>query len=88
MKRIIITLSVLVVLLTSCTENKRARTWGGTSTINLNPGHKLVNMTWKESNLWYLTTPMDSGYVPKTYTFHEESSWGIAEGTIYIRETK
>lgn len=81
-------LFLLPVLLFSCTENSRVKHWGGEGTINLPNGRKLVNVTWKENQIWYLTRPMNSNDVAETYQFHEESSWGVIEGTYNIVETK
>ena len=75
-------------MLFSCTENQRARQFGGTITIELPPGEKLVMATWKETDLFYLTEPMDSNYVPKTKTFREDSSWGVMESTVIFKERK
>lgn len=87
MKKIVLSL-LLLVSLASCTENARVKNWGGEGTINLPKGQKLVNVTWKESQIWYLTRPMDSTDVADTYSFHEESSFGVIEGTYNIIETK
>ena len=76
------------VMVTSCTENVRVKTWGGEGTINLPKGRKLVTVTWKETQIWYLTRPMNSNDVAETYQFQEESSWGVMEGTYNIIETK
>jgi hypothetical protein len=76
------------VMVTSCTENNRVKNWGGEGNINLPKGRKLVNVTWKETEIWYLTRPMDSNDVAETYQFQEESSWGVMEGTYNIIETK
>lgn len=67
---------------------KELKAWGGTGTINLPKGRKLVTLTWKETQIWYLTRPMDSNDVAQTYQFQEESSWGMIEGTYNIIETK
>lgn len=40
----------LLPTLFSCTENQRARQFGGTITIELPPGEKLVMATWKETD--------------------------------------
>lgn len=88
MKKLTILLSVAILTLASCTENSRVKNWGGEGTINLPKGQKLVNVTWKENEIWYLTRPMDSSDVAETYQFHEESSWGVVEGTYNIIETK
>jgi hypothetical protein len=74
--------------LLSCTENSRVKNWGGEGTIKLPKGKKLVNVTWKETEVWYLTRDMDSNDVAETYQFHEESSYGVIEGTYTIIETK
>lgn len=78
----------LLPTLFSCTENQRARQFGGTITIELPLGEKLVMATWKETDLFYLTEPMDSNYVPKTKTFREDSSWGVMESTVIFKERK
>ena len=79
---------VMGVMVTSCTENARVKQWGGEGNINLPKGRKLVNVTWKENQVWYLTRPMNSNDVVETYQFQEESSWGVMEGTYNIIETK
>lgn len=76
------------MLLTSCTENERVKSWGGEGTIKLPKGKKLINVTWKETQVWYLTREMDSNDIAETYEFHEESSYGVVEGTYKIIETK
>ena len=82
-------LAIMVgVMVTSCTENSRVKTWGGEGTINLPKGRKLVTVTWKETQVWYLTRPMNSNDVAETYKFQEESSWGMVEGTYNIIESK
>jgi hypothetical protein len=87
MKKLFLAIGV-IVMLGSCTENSRVKQWGGEGTINLPQGRKLVNVTWKETQVWYLTRPMNSTDVAETYQFHEESSWGMVEGTYNIVETK
>ena len=87
MKKVI--LSILAIsLLASCTENDRVKNYGGEGTINLPKGRKLVNVTWKDTEIWYLTRQMDLTDVAQTYQFHEESSYGFIEGTYNIIETK
>lgn len=87
MKKLLLAI-MMGVMVTSCTENDRVKTWGGEGTINLPKGQKLVNVTWKDTQIWYLTRPMDSNDVAETYQFQEESSWGVVEGTYNIVETK
>ena len=87
MKKMLLAIG-MIVMLGSCTENSRVKSFGGEGTINLPKGRKLVNVTWKETQIWYLTRPMNSNDVAEKYQFHEESSWGMVEGTYTIIETK
>jgi hypothetical protein len=81
-------LFVLMAGLASCTQNERAKYFGGNATFNLPPGQKLVNVTWKDDHLWYLTKPMTTNDVVETYTFKEKSSHGLMEGSVTLIETK
>lgn len=84
MKKILVGL-LGIVMLASCTENTRARVYGGTQTIELEPGKRLVNVTWKEgSDLWILTK-VDTTK-PTTYQFQEKSNMGVWEGSVIIKE--
>jgi len=87
MKKVFLAI-LMGVMITSCTENNRVKNWGGDGTINLPKGQKLINVTWKETQIWYLTRPMTPQDSCQIYTFHEESSWGVIEGTYTIIETK
>lgn len=75
---------VLTLSLVGCTDNDRARNYGGTSTINLKPGARVVNVTWKDVDLWILTKQDTTK--PTSYSFKEKSSLGILEGEIIINE--
>jgi hypothetical protein len=78
----------LMTLLYGCTENNRARVWGGTETIQLESGVRLVNVTWKgdkgSTSLWVLTKKDTTK--PSTYSFKEKSSFGVMEGEVIIIE--
>jgi hypothetical protein len=87
MKRLSIFM-LLALSLAACTENARVKAWVGEGTINLPANSKLVNVTWKEGQIWYLTKPMTKKDVAETYKFQEESSWGMVEGVYNIIETK
>lgn len=80
MKKALLVL-VLAITLFSCTQNSRTRKWGGKEDMKLKPNEKLVNMTWKEDNLWVLTEDT----VTHTKYFRESSSWGIWEGEIIVK---
>lgn len=76
------------IIMVGCTDQKMARSFGGELQVRLEKGQRLVEVTWKENNLWLLTEPMDSDYQPKTKTFYEDSSWGLYEGKITIIESR
>jgi hypothetical protein len=84
------TIMVILIALSfgACTENQRARNFGGTEKVTLPKGERLVNATWKETSLWYLTEPMPEGYTPQTRTFKQKSSFGVMEGTVIFYESK
>ena len=86
--RIIITLVALLTIATSCTEQHMARRYGGKLKIELPKGEKLIMATWKEANLFYLTEPMDSGYIPKKKVFRESSNFGVLESEITFIERR
>ena len=79
---------ILCLICSGCTDNTRAKSFGGTMRIELPKGQHLVNCTWKESNLWYLTRPLHQDEEPVTSTFKEESSVGMLSGTVLFVESK
>lgn len=87
MKKLILII-VALICMCSCTEQIRTRQFGGEMTINLPAGQELMEVTWKEDDLFYLTRPMAEDYVPVTKTFRESSSWGVMESTVYFVETR
>ena len=87
MKKLTISLLLVTALcVTGC--NYAARNFGGTVTVDLPAGEKLVSATWKESDLWYLTRPMKAGEEPETLHLRESSSLGMANGTVVFKEKK
>ena len=77
-----------VLCLTSC-DQYITREFGGTTQIELEPGEKLVEVTWKgDGDLWYLVEPMDSNYTPKTKVFKESSNLGVVSGKVIFIEKK
>lgn len=88
-KFIVAIISVIILLsLSSCTEQIRTRQLGGEMKIDIPAGQELVMVTWKDNDLFYLTRPMAPDYVPVTKTFQESSSWGVLESTVYFIEHK
>jgi len=84
MKNILLVL--MLMFLIGCTENQHARYLGGTSNVKLECGQKLLNITWKEQALWYITRPMHNDEIAETYEFIENSSLGMLEGKVKIVE--
>lgn len=74
--------------LTSCTEQERARQFGGTVKIQVEPGQKVMMATWKNNDLFYMVEPMEDDYIPKTKKLVESSSWRVMESEIIFIETK
>lgn len=69
-------------------ENRTTRIFGGTMEINVEPGEKVLMATFKGDNLFYLTEPMDSNYVPKIKILREKSVMGILESKVKFIESK
>jgi hypothetical protein len=78
----------LLIIAAACTDNQKARKFGGTEEIRLPTGEKLIVATWKESNLWYLTEPMPEGYQPQTKIFRESSNYGVWNGSVKFIESR
>ena len=85
MKKILI---CLIVFCTVSCDNYVTRKLGGTMTIDVEPGYKVTNATFKENEIWYFIEPMDNSYTPKQKKFVEKSMHGALEGTIIFNETR
>ncbi len=85
MKKLFI-IAIAAISLVSCTENQRARSFGGTEVINLEAGTRVVNVTWKgkDASLWILTKKDTTKAT--TYYFTEKSGFGVMEGQVIINE--
>ena len=79
---------ILFSLARACSPQAVTRNWGGEMDMYLEPNLKLVEVTWKDDNLWYLTKPMTEEDIAETYTFQESDTLGMFEGTLTIIETK
>ena len=88
MKRIIAIILVIVMVIALSGCQYATRHLGGSMTVNLEPNTKLVNVTWKEDSIWFLTKPMTEDDVAETYYFKEDSEFGVFEGTVTIVESK
>ena len=69
-----------------CTKQEMAKYYGGKASIEVPECQKVINLTWKEADLWILTRPMNKYDNPEELTFSESSSWGIFEGAITVKE--
>lgn len=85
MKTLIFCIGILICAI-GCTEQERAKYYGGTSAIEVPECEKVVNLTWKGADLWILTRPMGGDERPERLTFSESSAWGILKGTIIVNE--
>lgn len=74
--------AILLFSALSCTDNQRARTFGGEETIELPKNRVLLNATWKQADLWLLTKDTLTNEV----FFNEKSNWGVLEGTIKFKK--
>lgn len=88
MRKIFVSLLVLLtgIVITSCTEQIRARNLGGTMVIEVPNGYKVTSATWKEADLFYFIEPMEEGYQPKQKKFIESSSYNILETEVVFNE--
>ena len=87
MKKILFAIFVLTGL-SSCTEQIRTRTFGGTMVIDVPNGYKVTSATWKETDLFYFMEEMEDGYIPKDKMFVESSSYGVLESKIIFKEVR
>lgn len=87
MKKIIAVI-IISLSLSSCTENYRARKFGGTTTINVERGKKVMMATWKEDDLFYMTEDMEEDYIPHNKELIESSSWGVIESKVIFKESR
>lgn len=83
-----ITLIIAAVICCSCTQQYIAKNAGGTATIDLPKGIKLVSATWKDDELWYLARPMRTDEQPEVLTLRESASFGIVEGKVIFKESR
>jgi hypothetical protein len=74
-------IAIIALTLASCTDNARARHWGGTEEISLNKNEVVLNVTWKDSQMWICTKDT----VTNVVYFREKSSLGVMEGTVILK---
>ena len=64
-----------------------ARKFGGTIEIKVEPGYKVTMATFKNSDLFYMIEPIDSGYKPKVKRLIEKKRYGLIEGEVKFVES-
>ena len=72
--------AITLLALVSCTDNQRARSFGGTETVKLEPNEKFINITWKQDNLWLIVQDTVTG----NYYAREKSNFGVLQGKVVI----
>ena len=87
----VVGLILTTLCLTSCGDNTSSAQYGGTQTVNLKPGEKLENVTWKSMDghtpsLWILTRQRHAGEQPEVHEFQEKSNFGVVQGRVVIVE--
>ena len=79
----------LAISFSSCTENQRAKRWGGSMTVNVEPGYEVMMATFKEdADMWYMVRKMSDDYVPTDKILIENSAWNVWEGRVTFHETR
>ena len=74
-------LAITLLSLVSCTENQRARGFGGTMNVKIEKHEKFINVTWKNDDLWVITQDTITGI----FYCRENSSFGVLEGCVIIK---
>jgi hypothetical protein len=75
-----------ILFLAHCTENERAKKYGGTMNVDLPPNTKFISATWKEDELWYIYRNRKNDEPPETFTMKEDSRFGIIQGKVNFTE--
>ena len=93
MKRIVTFISILAfvaiigLVLIWFSSNTFQKKVGGSITVDVPRGEKVISASMNsEGSVFYLTEPMDSGYIPKQKVLREKSNMGIVELTVKFRE--
>lgn len=95
MRKVLVAITAIIVasiLLMACSDQERAKYYGGSATIDLPKGEKLVTVTWKDNaDIWYLTRPMTPKDSAETYYFRQSKGDIISftgDGLLTIVESK
>lgn len=83
---VVIVLCVMAIAISIEGCHYTTKYFGGEMTVELSPGQKLEEITWKDDSLWILSRPMRDDETPETHMFYENSEFGVLEGTITVIE--
>ena len=72
-----ILMCTVTFIFSSCTQNQRARNFGGSAEVKLPRNCILINATWKQNDLWILVEDT----ITHKKTLIENSNFGILEGS-------
>lgn len=86
MKKMLALIMAIGLMLSTSACQSAVRSLGGEMTIDLAPGMKLELITWKNDSLWICTRPMRPDETPEIHSYKEDSSFGVLEGEVTIRE--
>lgn len=75
-----------MIFFSGCSPNSLTKDLGGQMIVELEPGEKLEEITWKDANLWILTRPMRADEKAETHTFYEFSEFHFFEGEVTVIE--
>jgi len=81
-------LTLLAFSMAACTQNQRAREFGGEMIIQVPCDNVVFDVTWKGENVWYATQPPRPDWRPERKTFIEASSYGVIEGKVTLVESR
>lgn len=68
-KTLLVITMIICCIFTGC--HGTTRNFGGSMTVELEPGQKLEEITWKDDDLWILSRPMREDEQPEAHTFYE-----------------
>ena len=77
----LLTLLLVGSVFASCTQNQRAKHFGGTEEIELKKNEIVLNVTWKGNEMCICTKDTTTGIA----YFREKSNWGVLEGTVILK---
>lgn len=86
MKQTLVLTITASFFLVGCTENQRAKNFGGEAKVDLPQGTKFVTATWKEDDLWFAYRMARPGETPEVITLKEQSSFGLLQGKVVFTE--